>query len=139
MNDDKSLDQRECFSEIEHPKKDGSNQSAVPHNWRATLIQIVEAFEQGDFTLRNKISRVHPISRKNAEAIAANIENYGAKLITLPEEAWRTSVCQWYGKHWDVLVDLYTTDEYPSDLVLHVRVLEEISDYVFDVHLVYVP
>lgn len=139
MNDDKSLDRRECLSETKHPKKDGSNQSAVPHNWRATLVQIVEAFKQGDFTLQKKISRVYPISRNNGVAIAANIEAYGAKLITLPDETWQTSVCQWYGNHWDVLVDLYTTDESPSDLVLHVYVLEEVSDYAFDVHLVYVP
>lgn len=80
-----------------------------------------------------------PISEEDAEAIADNIYDYGAQLISLPDAAWQTSVCQWQDGHWVVLVDLFTEDEGASDLVLHVRVYENGSAFVFEVHLVYVP
>lgn len=114
-------------------------QQPVPSVWRKTISEIVEAFKDGDFTLSRGISRVRPISKDDAAGIEENIQDYGAELVSLPEETWNTSVCQWYGQHWDVMVDLYTVDEGASDLVLQLRIYEEAGDYIFEVHLVYVP
>jgi len=119
--------------------KDGRSQQPVPSVWRNTLAEIVEAFKRGDFSLARGITGVRPIPTGDADGIAANIQDYGAQLASLPEETWRTSVCQWLGTHWDVMVDLFTEEEGASDLILHVRVWEEGSTYVFEVHLVYVP
>lgn len=126
------------MSDVVSVLKDERGQQPVPSVWRNTLSEIVESFKAGDFALARGIAGVRPISVKDAEGIANNIEDYGAQLISLPEETWRTSVCQWLGKHWDVMVDLFT-DEGASDLILHVRVYENGSAYTFEVHLVYVP
>lgn len=114
-------------------------QQPVPSVWRKTISEIVEAFKDGDFALSQGVNRVRPISKDNAAGIEENIQDYGAELVSLPEDTWNTSVCQWYGQHWDVMVDLYTIDEGASDLVLQLRVYEEAGDYIFEVHLVYVP
>lgn len=114
-------------------------QQPIPSVWRKTISEIVEAFKDRDFTLSRGISRVRPISKDDAAGIEENIQDYGAELVSLPEETWNTSVCQWYGQHWDVMVDLYTADEGASDLVLQLRIYEEAGDYIFEVHLVYVP
>ncbi|WP_046350055.1 DUF7668 domain-containing protein [Janthinobacterium sp. B9-8] len=119
--------------------KDKHGQQPVPSAWRNTFSEIVEAFKDKDFTLARGIACVRPISVEDAEGIADNIQNYGALLISLPEEAWQTSVCQWQEGHWSVMVDLFTESEGASDLVLHVRVYENGSAFVFEVHLVYVP
>lgn len=125
------------MSEVVPVLKDGQSQQPVPSVWRNTFKEIVEAFKQGDFA--REIAGVRPVSAADAEAIAASIEGYGAQLVNLPEETWRTSVCQWMGAHWDVIVDLFTEEEGASDLILHLRVYEEGSAYAFEVHLVYVP
>ncbi len=114
-------------------------QQPVPSVWRNTISEIVEAFKGGDFTLSRGINGVRPISKDDAAGIEENIQDYGAELVSLPEETWNTSVCQWYGQHWDVMVDLYTIDEGSCDLVLQLRVSEEAGGYIFEVHLVYVP
>lgn len=71
--------------------------------------------------------------------MARNVDAYGARLASLPEEAWNTSVCQWMVGYWDVLVDLFTIDEGLSDLVLAVRVYEDGVGYSFKIQSVYVP
>lgn len=119
--------------------KDEQSQHAVPSEWRNVFSSIVEAFKEGDFTLTRNILGVRPISEKDAQSIAENIQDYGAQLASLPEEAWHTSVCQWMGGYWDVMIDLHTVEEGRSDLILSARVYEEDSTYFFDIHLVYVP
>ncbi len=114
-------------------------QQPVPSVWRKTISEIVEAFRDRDFTLSRGINRVSSISKDDAAGIEENIQGYGAELVSLPEETWNTSVCQWYGQHWDVIADLYTVGEGASDLVLQLRVYEDARDYIFEVHLVYVP
>ena len=59
--------------------------------------------------------------------------------VALPEETWNSSVCMWYGDHWDVLVDLWTQEEGPSDLVLSATVSEKEMVFVFAIQLVHVP
>ena len=114
-------------------------QMPVPAIWRPTLAAIVDAFREGDFELARGIPEVSPVSPEDARIIADNIEDYGETLVSLPDEAWETSVSQWMDGYWHVLVDLYTEDEGASDLVLDVRVREHGAGYLFEVHLVYVP
>jgi hypothetical protein len=65
--------------------------------------------------------------------------DYGETLVELPRETWESSVAQWMGAHWDVLVDLWTEGEGRRDLVLDARVHETESGFRFEVRLVYVP
>jgi hypothetical protein len=134
-----NIDKSEIMGESIPVSKDSQHQQFVPSAWRNTFHQIVEAFKEGDFTLTRAIAGVRPIKASDAKGIADNIEDYGAQLVSLPEETWQTSVCLWMETHWDVIVDLYTLEEGCSDLVLHVRVDEVSSGYIFDVHFVYVP
>jgi hypothetical protein len=99
----------------------------------------VNAFKDGDFELSTPIANVPKLPENRAEAIQRNIENYGASLISLPNESWDSSVCQWMEGYWDLLVDLFTKEEGASDLALWVRVTEANGEYTFDVLSVYVP
>ncbi|MCC4596065.1 hypothetical protein NRY95_15825 [Xanthomonas campestris pv. phormiicola] len=118
--------------------KDEENQQAIPLLWRRPLQEIVEALKQENFQLAG-IREARRLSPSDAQRIARNIENYGAHLRSLPEEAWQTSVCQWMREYWDALIDLYTLEEGVSDLVLSVRVYEIPDGYEFDVQSVHVP
>lgn len=79
------------------------------------------------------------MSENDAYSVKENIESYGASLIDLPDEAWGTSVCQWTGHHWDVMVDLFTQEEGLSDLVMFVRVGDDGGVYSFTIDSVHVP
>ncbi len=94
---------------------------------------------QEDYLFARDIIQVRPLSPERAIRIEHNIKNYGARLTSLPEDSWRTSVCQWMGGFWDVLIDLFTVEEGASDLVLAARVYEEGATHIFEIHSVYVP
>ena len=124
-----------------HPPvlKDLDRSHPVPGAWRLPLSEIVHAFVVGDYALSAGVVGVEPVNDKTASQIRSCISEYGATLTELPDETWRTSVVQWYGEHWDFLVDLWTLQEGHSDLVLSGRVVEIGDGYSFEVHLVYVP
>lgn len=127
------------MSEFIQIEKDLSNQKQIPTSWRETLTKIVDAIKEGDYQLSRNITNVPKLSENVAMAIKHNIESYGETLVSLPEETWNTSVCQWMGGYWDVFIDL-DTEEGASDLILSVRIREtSSSSYSFAVHLVYVP
>jgi hypothetical protein len=111
----------------------------IPTAWRGVLQDIVEAFVAGDYRLERGIASVEPVSTETAVRIAGNLRDFGATLVALPEATWISSVCIWFGDHWDALIDLWTRDEGPSDLVLHVRVADASPGFYFKIHLVYVP
>ncbi len=119
--------------------KDENNQQAVPSAWRSTFVEIVEAFKENDYELTRGIEGVRAVSRERAESIQGNIEAYGAHLVSVPEESWRTSVPMWMLDYWQVMVDLYTSEEGASDLVLHMRVYEGNFGFGYEVMNVYVP
>jgi len=119
--------------------KNKEHQVAIPNEWRKILSDIVEAFKDGDFQLQRNIPRVCPVPEKLANCIAGNIEHYGAKLLSLPEQSWETSVCQWMDGYWDAWIDLFTIDEGCSDLALFVRISESAGTYLFEVSSVHVP
>lgn len=119
--------------------KNEDEELPIPTAWRATFSSIVESFKNNDFRLNNKIEDVHTVSETEAERIAGNIGDYGDQLVSLPDEAWDTSIYRWMRGYWDVLVDLHTVDEGASDLVLFVKVRENESSYCFTVESVHVP
>lgn len=119
--------------------KDEDGQRSIPSIWRHTFCEIVESFKDGDFEIGREIAGVRKISAQDASRMARNIKDYGAHLISLPEETWETSVCQWMRGYWDVLIDLFTAEEGASDLALAVRVFEDGAAYRFEVQSVHVP
>lgn len=121
------------------PVKDGDSERPIPTAWRATLKRIVDAFASGDYALEGSIPGVEPVQAETASQIRGYLARYGATLVSLPEQAWETSVCMWYGDHWSLLVDLWTREEGRSDLVLDAKVTEAGSGFRMKVHLVYVP
>ena len=119
--------------------KDESHQLPIPSAWRPVLRSIVQAFVERDYALSHGVPGVAPVSSKTAEQIEEYVEDYGEALIELPEQTWDTSVTQWMGDRWDILVDLWTEREGRSDLVLSARVVESGAGFEFHVHMVYVP
>ncbi len=119
--------------------KDNEAEGPVPTVWRPTLAAVVDALVRHDYALADNIDGVAPVSAETAEHVRSYIEDYGATLVRLPQDAWGTSVCSWTGHHWDVMVDLWTEEEGPSDLVLQLRVAEQDDGYRAEVHMVYVP
>lgn len=118
--------------------KDELNQQPIPTEWRSQLIQIVEAIGTNDFSLIDASFTIRSITQSDRIRISQNIEDYGCELISLPDETWKTSACQWMRGYWDVLVDLYTVEEGRSDLILSVRVYEQDSGFQFEVMSVHV-
>lgn len=121
------------------PSKDSVNEHPVPTEWRDTFRTIVNRFAVRDYQLASGVSGVLPVAEDTASQIADYIEDYGETLIPLLESTWESSATRWMGDHWVVLVDLCTEAEGISDLVLYSIVKEEDSEYVYQVHLVYVP
>jgi hypothetical protein len=121
------------------PVKDETTQHPVPTAWRPALREIVEAFRRGDYGLVRGVEHVAPVSARTAQAIRRQIESYRVTLMPLPEETWDTSVTQWMGHKWEVLVDLWTLRDGSSDLVLHVDVFEAGDGFRIHIHLVYIP
>ncbi|MEF9388525.1 hypothetical protein V4890_23325 [Ralstonia solanacearum species complex bacterium KE056] len=119
--------------------KDEDSQRPIPFVWRHTFCEIVEAFKDGDFRISRGVVGVRNVSEQDAARMAKNIKDYGAHLISLPEEAWETSACQWMRSYWDVLIDLFTAEEGASDLALAVRVFEDGAAYSFEIQSLYVP
>ena len=119
--------------------KNEEDELPVPTGWRQALIDIVEAFKNGDFCLNNKIDFVHSVSEADADRIAGNIAAYGDELISLSEETWDTSIYQWMRGYWEILVDLVTLEEGVSDLVMFVKVRENAGKFCFTVEDVHVP
>lgn len=119
--------------------KDNDSQRPIPSAWRKTFSEIVDAFKDGDYELKRGVPRVNRISSRDAYLISGAIRDYGATLVSLPEETWETSACQWMQGYWDILVDLFTTEEGASDLALAIRAHESGGVYCFDIHSIYVP
>lgn len=119
--------------------KDEAAERPIPTAWRPALRSIVAAFMAADFRLEAGVDGVEPVDAETAAQVRDYLRDYGAVLVPLPDETWKTSVCLWSGSHWDALVDLWTQAEGRSDLVLHVRVFEKTAGVGIAVHLVYVP
>lgn len=119
--------------------KNSENEGPIPSAWRPVLKDIVDAFVRHDYCLAEGLIGVAPVSEKTATQIRNYLQDYGAKLVALPEASWDTSVCIWMEDHWDAFIDLWTLEEGSSDLVLQVHVSEVASEHVVTVYMVYVP
>lgn len=122
-------------------EKDEDRECPVPSVWRGVFYQIVDRIISGDVSEIGEIPSVEPLSQSDADRIFANISDYGASLVSLPEEAWVSSVCQWQIEYWDILVDLFTA-EGSSDLVMFARVYEDHGKefkYRFEIMSIHVP
>jgi hypothetical protein len=119
--------------------KDESHERAIPSAWRPVFRDIVRAFVQRDYRLSAGVPGVVPVANDTAAQIAKYIENYGETLVELPDETWDSSVCIWVGDRWDALVDLWTSAEGRSDLVLSARIRESDMGFHIQIHMVYVP
>jgi len=118
--------------------KNEAHAEPVPSAWRQTFVQMVDALRERNTQLRG-LAHVEPVDDATAGIIARQIEDYGGIIARLPEQTWDTSVSQWQGTYWEVLVDLFTVEDGLSDLVLHVMVEEDGNAFSFKPHLVYVP
>lgn len=119
--------------------KDEDAAHPVASDVRPAFREIVERFRVGDFALEG-VPAVGPVAPATQEQIREYISDYGETLAELPHETWSSSVAQWMGTHWYVLVDLWTEESGESDLVLTTRIFED-SDGSFriEVESVHVP
>lgn len=120
-------------------EKNADHQIAIPKAWRSTLAAIVQALVEADFELTRGVASVQPVPKDLANHLRDSIRAYGCQLISLPELSWNTSVCQWMGSHWELMVDLYSREEGASDLVLSVRAFEAPTGHAFEILSVHVP
>lgn len=121
------------------PVKDENAAHPIATAWRPTLRAIVKAFVRGDHALTEPIDFVAPVSKSSVTQIRGYIADYGETLIELPDKTWTTSVAQWMGSFWEILVDLWTAESGRSDMVLHAQVFESKGGFRIKIHAVYVP
>lgn len=123
---------------------DSEFQSPIPNIWRDTIVQIVETFKDKDFARLNTIANVEFIDVEYATELAENIDDYGAHLISLPEESWNSSVCSYFGEDnedhfWKAIVDLFTEEEGRSDLIISLNIYKHDDHYTYEITGIYVP
>ena len=103
-----------------------------------TLHEIVKAFVERDYALDREVPSVEKPSAATATHVANYIAGYGETLIELPDETWETSVAQWNGARWDVMVDLWTA-EAGCEMILSAEVFEREDGFSYRVYMVHVP
>jgi hypothetical protein len=123
----------------EEPIKDADAAHPIASAWRPTLREIVKAIAEGDYSLSRGIRGVAPVSDAIADQMRVYVSHYGETLTDLPDDTWNTSVSQWMGAEWEVLVDLWTIESGASDLVLTLRVLETDDGFLFEIDSIHVP
>ena len=120
-------------------QKNENDELPVPNSWRTKLSEIVSSLADKSLFHSNEIIDLAPIDPAELRRIERNIEDYGDPLLHLSEESWKTSIYRWMGTHWTVLVDLSTTEEPSSDLVLFLTVHAKGDGYKFMIDSVHVP
>lgn len=98
----------------------------IPEGLRPRFRELVAAMVAGDFQLSAHTPEgVAPIDPRLTDFITEQIDAYGATLAPLSDEVWKRSIYAWDGSNWQFLVDLTTTEEPVSDLVLHARLRDD--------------
>lgn len=123
----------------QEPIKDEHAAHPIADAWRPTFKEIIKAFAEGDYDLRRGLQFVAPVPSSTADQIKTYIAGYGETFTELPDETWETSIAQWIGTHWDVLVDLWTIESGGSDLALSARVFEDKGSFRIEVDSIHVP
>ena len=119
--------------------KDPDAAHPIAGAWRAMLRDVVRCFARGDYRLEQGVPGVDAVSAATAEQVRAYLADFGGTLVELPDETWQTSVAQWMGTHWEVLVDLQTAEEGRSDLALAGEIRETSAGPRLRISMVYVP
>lgn len=100
----------------------------VPERWRPLLADIVHRLVVGDYAGLAADGLVSYTDDPSDATIGRWIEDYPAKLVELPPEAWRYSE---YGRRigapqsWWVIVDLWTAEEGRSDLSMEATIWDD--------------
>lgn len=117
------------------------DESPVPTEWRATIVELVACIASGTYKSKSaKLPKgVIPLKEETIKQVSNYLDDYGATLVNLPEETWESSIYAWQGKHWDLLIDLFTVEEGLSDMALSLMVRENSGLIEFEVYLLYVP
>lgn len=76
--------------------KDEDKELPIPVKWRHTLYKVVECLVKNDHHSISKIPLVSKLPETTSIQINSYIEDYGEELISLPEDAWDSSV--YFGK-----------------------------------------
>ena len=120
-------------------KKDKNIEQPIPDKWRPVIKEIVERIRfLGLKSGGIRDSRVE-VSPDDIDYINRNIVSYGDELTKLSDETWSTSICRWMDGYWHLLIDLCTSREGLSDLVLFIDVYERDDGDLFKVLSVHVP
>ncbi|MEM6484644.1 MAG: hypothetical protein AAF662_06635 [Pseudomonadota bacterium] len=119
--------------------KDEESASQVPNAWRYTIKKIADLLPNVEDLKTADVGGFKGVSDDDASRINESIASYGCTLTSLHSDTWATSVVQWMGGYWDVIVDLNTLEEGPSDLAMLLRVRESDGGYVFEIVSVHVP
>ena len=107
----------------------------VPVGLRGKFRELVA----GDFQLTaSRPDGVASIDADTASNIANHVAAYGDSLVPLRDEVWQTSIYRWMDVYWQLLVDLSTTREPVSDLVLHAKLADDAAFHI-EVQSVHVP
>ena len=124
---------------MELPLKDLEKEYAIPNVWKDSILDVVVQLTNDNFELHNTPENVYLQSSDLAKLNRENVLEYGCCLMPLIAECWEHSCYQWQGDYWGLIVDLCTTEEGVSDLVLSGRVFPSASGYKYEFGLVYVP
>ncbi|RZF92503.1 hypothetical protein LY624_03660 [Pseudoalteromonas sp. N1230-9] len=76
--------------------KDEEKELPIPFEWRQTLYTVVERLVKNNHHSIGKIPLVSKLPEATSIQINSYIEDYGEKLISLPEFAWDSSVYVWH-------------------------------------------
>lgn len=121
------------------PQKN-ENEGPIPDAWRPTFAAVVNSIVERAAMIGGGLPEVDPVSEGVREQCLAAVDSYGdVDLVPLPNKTWETSVAAWQGDHWLCLIDLWTSQEGRSDLVLEAEVRERAPGFRFTVNMVFVP
>lgn len=118
---------------------DIENCQKIPSIWKKTLVEIIESLKNKDILRLNSIKDVEQIDILHAQDIFNNVDDYGITLISIPNESWNTSVCQYFGGGWNIYIDLYAKEAGLSDLIMSANVFEVNKEFIFRLDNIYVP
>lgn len=125
--------------QVQVPLKDGNAEHPVADVWRPVIREIVKALVDGDYRRIAGMASVAAPAQKTVDQIRAYVADFGETLVELPDETWSSSVSQWMGTYWAVLVDLWTLESGRSDLALSLRVYEAGTGFRVEITSVHVP
>mgnify|MGYP007055205869 CR=1 FL=1 len=121
------------------PLKDLTKEHPIPDLWKGPIEKAVKEMIKGNFEFSKAGENISLQSKNLVNLNSDNVSDYGCTLIPLLEKTWESSRTQWMGNYWEITIDLCTTEEGISDLILSGRVYPSNSDFKYEFGLVYVP